>query len=139
MKKYEDKFKTWNLKIYGQDVFDAIDSGRKSIETRAGKPTGSEKYWGDFNIGDHVTFTLADSKTDLPVQPIQTTEKVIINNTRFESIDHLLKERSIKKIAANGVESDYRQWWETMPELKKRIEKYGIWAIELKNLKYRAK
>ena len=126
--------KTWNLKIYGQDIFDAIKTNKKSIETRAGKTETDEKYWGNINPGDNIIFTLADSNTDKPIEPIQKTEKLVALVTKFDDIDDLLSHKAIKSIAADGKEDSYRLWWKKMPELVKRIDQYGIWAIELEQV-----
>ncbi|KKS39801.1 MAG: hypothetical protein UV02_C0055G0012, partial [Candidatus Kuenenbacteria bacterium GW2011_GWA2_42_15] len=56
--------RTWDLKIYGNDMFQGLIGGKKIIEIRAGKPKDAEKYWGDFKTGDMIEFHLADEKMD---------------------------------------------------------------------------
>jgi valyl-tRNA synthetase len=127
--------KTWDLKIYGQRIFDEIKSGKKSIETRAGKPEGAEKYWGDIKPGDIVTFSLADEKTDQLVQPLQKISKLVNSVGHFDSIDQMLETKNISDVTSSS-EQDYRSWWNNFPEMSERIAKYGIWAIELSDPQY---
>lgn len=130
LKSENSNVKSWDLKIYGQDIFNDLKSGKKSIETRAGKPEGAEKYWGDFKPGDQITFTLADEKSDLPIEPLQTVTKNISKVEHFQTINELLEKKNISSISSS-TEQDYREWWLNFPEMAERIKKYGIWAIAL--------
>jgi len=126
------KTKVWDLKIYGKEIFNAIKSGKKSIDTRAGREKGDGIYWGDIKPGDVIRFTLADQNSDKPVSGIKPDEREVSAVTHFDNIDDLLSSKKIENIWIDSNVINYRQWWKKMPELQKRIEQFGIWAIELK-------
>ena len=125
--------KVWELKIYGEDIFNALKENKKTIETRAGKQKGSDKYWGDFKRGDVVKFSLADEKTDSIVKSVAPVEKIINKVTHFKTIEEMLEVLDLSKIAPNSSVEEYKKMMESFPEFKERLEKYGVWAMELKD------
>ncbi|HRY62985.1 MAG TPA: class I tRNA ligase family protein [Patescibacteria group bacterium] len=127
--------KTWNLKIYGQETFENLKNGTKKIETRAGKPKGSEKYWGDFKAGDVVEFYLADAATDTKIARVEPIKKVITKVTHFQTLEEMFANYKMADITTSKTIEEEKSWWQKIPGLYKRIEQYGIWAFELEETK----
>ena len=127
------KRKTWELKIYGEDIFNAIKENKKTIETRAGKSKKDDKYWGDFKQGDVIKFSLANEKTDSIISSVAPTEKVIEKVMYFETINEMLKTLDLNKITPDSSTEEYKKTMESFPGFKERLKKYGVWAFELKN------
>ncbi|OGG73084.1 hypothetical protein A3A38_04285 [Candidatus Kaiserbacteria bacterium RIFCSPLOWO2_01_FULL_53_17] len=124
------KTKIWNLKIYGDEIFNALQNGTKTIEVRAGRPQGSEKYWGDLHSGDLIDFSLADEKTDLVIESIKPTRKTVGNVSHFKNFDELFAVYPAEKDYPGKSVDELKQWWAKRPVLHDRIEKYGVWVIE---------
>lgn len=125
--------KTWDLKIYGSDIFQALKSGTKTIETRAGKPVGAEKYWGDFKPGDEIEFRLADEKTDVIIQKEASIKKIVSKVIHFDSLEKMFKKYGSNQDYPGKSEKEIKKWWAKYPLLEKRIKKYGVWVFELKD------
>ncbi len=124
--------KTWDLKIYdGNEIFESIRTGEKRFETRAGKPEGAEKDWREFKVGDIVNFSLVEETTERILSDEKITKEIVAIH-HFDSIDQLLLQIDIKEVHPYKPE-EYRSWWESRPFFKDRIEKYGMWAFELKD------
>lgn len=124
--------KVWDLKIYdGEQIFDALKSGKKRFETRAGKPEGVEKDWREFKVGDIVNFSLVEEGTE-KVLSNKIVTKQIVSIQHFDSLNALLEKIDVNEVHPYKSE-EYRIWWEKRPQFKERIEKYGIWAFELKD------
>ncbi len=127
----ELKPKLWQLKIYGQDIFEALKNGSKTIETRAGRARGEGKYWGDFKPGDIIQFSLADEKTDLIVSSVEPVKKAVKQVSRFKNIEQMFEDYEPNQDYSGKSIKEIKQWWAKRPALAKRIKQYGIWAIEL--------
>jgi len=124
--------KTWDLKIYGKDIFDAIAKGTKTVEIRAGRPRiQGEKYWGDFRPGDIIEFRLADEKTDKILKSVPAVKKSVAKVRHFKTIDEMLKSYRPEQDYPGKSAQETKQWWKSRPALAKRIKQYGIWVIEL--------
>ncbi|MEA3446306.1 MAG: class I tRNA ligase family protein, partial [Bacteroidota bacterium] len=123
--------KTWGMKIYGKDTFEAINIRTKTIETRAGRKRGEGKYWGDMKPGDVIEFCLADSKTDKIIKSEALIKRMVKKVSHFKSIDEMLRVCSVETISPGKNASNIKKWWKKYPKLNERIKKYGIWAIEL--------
>lgn len=124
--------KVWDLKIYDSaQNFAALDKGTKRFETRAGTAPDSRRDWSQFKVGDVINFSLVEEGTE-KVLSDKIITKQVASIHHFNSIDELLGKFNLKEIHPDKPE-EYRQWWESRPEFKDRIEKYGIWAFELSN------
>ncbi len=123
--------KVWNLKIYGKDIFQALKNGTKKIETRAGRPRGSGKYWGDFKKGDIVRFSLADEKTDSVVSAVLPVERIVDKVKHFRTIEEVFEVYPPDDCCPGKSLDEIKKWWKNRPALRERISKYGIWVIEL--------
>jgi len=123
--------KLWSLKIYGEDIFRAIENGTKKIEIRAGRPRGEGKYWGDFKPGDIIEFSLADEKNDEIIRSVKPIQKIVKRVSHFEAIEEMLKTYEASDNYPGRSEEEVKDWWRTRPVLWERIQKHGIWAIEL--------
>ena len=124
--------KTWDLKIYdGEKIFERLANGTKRFETRAGKPEGADKDWREFRVGDVINFTLVEEGTERVLSKKIITKQVVAIH-HFSSIDELLEKIDVNEVHPYRPE-EYRLWWESRPVFKERIQKYGIWAFELKD------
>lgn len=128
------KTKSWNLKIYGEDIFNPLKDNRKTIELRAGKPKDAEKYWGDFNVGDTIEFSLADEKTDQIISTAGSIKKIIKKIKHFDNFEELFKIYKAEQDYPGVNEKELKNWWLSKSIFKERIEKYGIWVFELENI-----
>ena len=126
--------KLWDMKIYGKDIFDGIANGTKKIEVRAGRERGEGKYWGDFKPGDSIEFRLADEKTDAPFSGVAPVRKQVRKVMRFDSLEQLLKVYPAEYDYPGHTKQDLRKWWQSKPAMWERIQKYGVWAIELSDI-----
>ncbi len=129
------KSKIWDLKIYGEDIFNPIKDDRKTIELRAGKPKDADKYWGDFKSGDIIEFSLADAKNDQIIKSAGIVKKQVKNVQQFKDFDALFKKYTAEQDYPGKTEEELKHWWLSKPNFKDRIKKYGIWVFELENIK----
>lgn len=127
----EEGAKKWDLKIYGEDIFNGIKSGMKSIEVRAGKPKGAEKYWGDFKIGDEITFSLANEKTDKLVAGEAPIKKIVKKTAHFKNFKEFFKNYEAEMDYPGKNNKQVEAWWKNHPAMYQRIKKYGLWVFEL--------
>ncbi len=125
-----DTGKTWELKLYGADMLNGIASGRKRIETRAGKPEGAEKDWRLFKPGDWIRFTGVNPKNEEPLGLPDVTKR-IGSIRHFTSPEEMLRHIPLEDIAPGYSPESYTYHSSHFPGYKERIEKYGIWAFEL--------
>lgn len=125
------KGRVWRLSFKISEIFDAIKTGRKSIETRALNPEEPESYFGEIKSGDLI---------------------ICVDETNG---NHLLKKVKKVEIAKNFQDAWEKFDWEkiyydckpalTLEELKnewskldtdyvEKIEKFGMVAISLEDL-----
>ncbi len=123
--------KVWDLKIYGEDIFNCIKNGTKTIETRAGRPKGTGKEWSEFKTGDVINFSLADEKTDQVIPSVLSVRKKIKKVEFFESIEDLFKIYKPGQDYPGKTIGQIKEWWKNHPPLYERLQKYGIWVFEL--------
>ena len=124
--------KFWELKIYGQDIFEGLMNGTKKIEIRAGRPRGTgDKYWGEIKPGDIIEFSLADEKTDTIIKAVPPVKKIVKSVRQFKTIDQLLEKYKAEDDYPGKTATDLKKWWQNRPALYDRVKKYGIWVIEL--------
>ncbi len=127
--------KTWEMKIYGRDIFDGIVNGTKKIETRAGRPRGEGKYWGDFKPGDTVVFSLANEKNDNVISSVLPVQKSVKKVSHFATIEEMFKKYEPGDDYPGKTAAQIKKWWKQRPDLHTRIQRYGIWALELTEVK----
>ncbi len=123
--------KEWDLKIYGEDVFEALKNGSKTVELRAGRERGTGKYWGDFRPGDLITFQLADAVTDTVNENVHPVKKLVKTVRHYKSFSNYYKEYAAADDFPGKSEQELEEWWRKQPGMWERIEEYGLWAIEL--------
>ncbi len=123
--------KIWDLKIYGRDIFKGLVDGTKKIETRAGRPRGNEKYWGDFKPGDIIEFSLADAKTDKVIKNINSVRKLVKRVKHFNTIAGMFEIYKSEDNYPGKTGREIVRWWNKYPLMADRIKEYGIWVIEL--------
>ncbi|HTW96068.1 MAG TPA: class I tRNA ligase family protein, partial [Candidatus Methylomirabilis sp.] len=127
IKDKKEKIKNWDLKIYGEKIYNDLKNGSKKIETRAGRAKGDGKDWAEFKVGDLIDFSLVEDKTE---NVLQSGLKMKISRVNhFASISEMLKEINLEKIAPEKTEADYRNFMEGA--FSDRLKKYGVWAFEL--------
>lgn len=106
------KFRAANL-----DIFDAIVSGKKKIETRA----GTERY-RQIKIGDTVVLKCG----------VKTAEKKVSKVELFSSITAILKKYKPETINPNTHNAkEARDTWNSFPGYREKIKKYGLIAMSL--------
>ena len=127
------ELKVWNLKIYGQDIFDSIANSTKKIEVRAGRERGEEKYWGDMRPGDIVEFQLANEKTDKVIENVAPLKKVVGEVLHFQDLATLWKTYKAGDDYPGKSIEEVEAWWRARPPLFERIKRHGVWAINLES------
>ncbi len=121
--------RTWDLKLYHSDSFEAIRDGRKSVETRAGKPPGAEKDWRQFRLGDRIRFTLVDPTDERPLtEPVVRRIRAI---QAFRSLEELVRTVPLEQILPGGTFREYGKRMQSYLGFPERLRKYGVWAFEL--------
>lgn len=118
-KKINKNKKAFRLRFreVNRDIFDAIRSGRKTIETRA-----ATVRYQKIKKGDRVILVCGK---DL-------FEKKVIDVAIFKSIDALLKKYKVRQINPNvKTEEDLRELYYSFPGYREKIKKHGLVAIEL--------
>lgn len=115
----EAKVKTVVIKfrVVNRDIFHAIKSGKKKVETRA----ATEKYRG-IKAGDLLKLTCGNERFT----------KSVKKATIVSSIPALLKKyrpREINPACKNA--DEIRKVYYSFPGYKEKIKKFGIIALEL--------
>jgi len=111
--------KTIKLKIRAvdRDIFEAIRSGKKPVETRA----GTVKF-RNIKAGDMLEFVCKKDKFTKPVKRVEI----------FKSIGDLLKKYKLEEINPNIKTLDeLEKMYYSFPGYKEKIKKFGIMAMEL--------
>jgi valyl-tRNA synthetase len=114
-----------------QDIHD-LQSSKKRFETRAGKPEGAEKDWRLMKVGERIAFTAVKpgSEEALPLPPVT---KTIVAIKQYPSINEMLKEIPVGEINPGLTAEQYKKQMLSYPGFPERLEKYGVWVIELKD------
>lgn len=107
------KFRTVN-----RDVFKAVISGEKKIETRAATP----KY-REVKIGDVLTLVCGRDKAD----------KKVVSVELFRSIGAILKKHKPVEINPDTkTAKEARAMWHSFPGYDEKIKKFGLVAWKLR-------
>jgi len=100
-----------------RDIFEAIKSGKKKVETRA----ATEKY-RNIKAGDTVKLICGKDIFEMNVKKA----------TIFKSIAAILKKYRPEIInPKTHTVKEARDMWYSFPEYKNKIRKYGLIALEL--------
>lgn len=114
------KKKMINLRFraINRDIFDAIKSGKKKVETRA----ATERY-RNIKIGDTVKLICGKNSFEMKVKKVKI----------FKTIIAILRDYKIKQINPNvESEKELRKMYYSFTGYRDKIRKYGLIAIELK-------
>lgn len=107
------KFRTTN-----RDIFDAIVSGKKKIETRA----ATDKY-RNVKVGDKLILVCGRKKIEKKVERVEY----------FKTIGTILKKYKPETINPKTHSAkEAREMWYGFPGYKEKIKKFGLVAWELK-------
>lgn len=119
----------WVLNFY-QHAWDQIQSGEKTIETRALNPEEPGRYFGDVRVGDLIKAVL------------KGTDQVMYLKVERRHVFRSLKELLAKKDVVQYIGNRNERW--TLDKLKKayaftpdyidRIERHGLVAWEVKRI-----
>lgn len=116
----KSKTRTFILRFraVNQDIFDAIKTGKKKVETRA----ATEKY-RRIVAGDKIILICGENKLEKRIRKAQI----------FKTIAVLLKKYSVKSINP-AVESaeELRKLYYSFPGYREKLKKFGLIALELK-------
>jgi valyl-tRNA synthetase len=127
---YQTPEPKWDLKLYGKETLENIASGRKRFETRAGKPEGAEKDWREMKTDDIIRFTAVHAENEKPFG-LEPSTKKIVGTQHFTSIAEMLAALPLSSIAPDMTAEEYTKAMLSYPGSVDRLEKYGVWAIEL--------
>lgn len=106
------------FRAINRDIFNAIKSGKKKIETRA----GSTRYQS-ISKGDTVILVCGESKI----------RKVITSVEKFKSIKGILKKYKAMDInPKTKTLAEAEAMYYSFPGYREKIKKYGLIAIKLK-------
>lgn len=113
----ENKTYILRFRAVNRDIFEAIRSGKKKIETRAGSP----KY-SDIQAGNILVFVCGKNRF----------EKKIKNVRKFKSVKALHKVYKPQEInpKTKTIEESEKVYY-SFPGYKEKIKKYGLIALEL--------
>jgi ASC-1-like (ASCH) protein len=111
------KTHTLRFRSTDKDIFDAILSGKKKVETRA----ATARYKG-MNKGDKIVFVCGKNKFVKEIKKAQV----------FKSISSLLKKYKFKQINPSvKSEKELEAMYFSFPGYKEKIKKSGLVALEL--------
>ena len=112
------KIYTLRLRSTDKDIFEAIKSGRKNIETRAATVRNIT-----MQAGDEIFFVCGK----------QSLKRSITKATKYKTIKAMLRDYRVKQIAPDlKTENDLRDMYFAWPSYRDKIRKYGLVALELK-------
>ncbi len=112
--------KTHILKLRSTDkeIFEAIKSGRKKVETRAATVRNVK-----IQAGDEILFVCGK----------QSLKKSITKAKKYKTIKAMLKDYKVKQIAPDlKTENELRDMYFAWPSYRDKIKEFGIVALELK-------
>jgi ASC-1-like (ASCH) protein len=118
MKNGKNKILKLKFRAVDRDIFEAIRSGKKKVETRA----GTEKY-KNIKPGDKIELICRYKKFEKEITKVQ----------RFKTIRAMLKKYKPVQISPFcKTEGELRDMYYSFPEYKEKLRKYGLVAFELK-------
>ncbi|MBI4992054.1 MAG: ASCH domain-containing protein [Candidatus Harrisonbacteria bacterium] len=101
-----------------RDIFEAVKSGRKTVETRA----ATERY-KNIKVGDTLILICGKNKLEKKIKRVKV----------FKTITALLKKYKAKQINPNVRSGEeLEKMYYTFPDYKEKIRKSGLIAMELK-------
>lgn len=111
-KKYILRFRTVN-----RDIFEAIKSGKKKIETRAGSP----RY---FNVkaGDRLVFVCGKDRFEKKIKKVRKFKNV-------KALHEIYKPQDINPNTKTVEESE--KMYYSFPSYREKIKKHGLIALKL--------
>ena len=109
--------KILNIREVDRNIFDMIQSGKKTVETRA----ATRKFIG-IKVNDVLIFKCGKDML----------EKQVIEKYTFKSIEDLYKSIDIKEIMPyiDSKEKAIKVWY-SFPNYKEKTKKYGLVAFRL--------
>ena len=108
---------TLRFRKINRDIFDAIESGKKKVETRA----ATTKYL-KIHAGDIATFVCDKERFSKKIARVKV----------FKTVRGMLKKYKPKEINPKAKTSkDLLKIYYSFPGYKEKIKKYGIVAMEL--------
>lgn len=112
-----NKIYTLRVKAIDRNIFEAIKSGKKKIETRA----ATSKYAG-IKAGDGIVFVCGKNKF----------EKTVKKAELFKTIRALVKKYKPTQVNPYcKTESELRDMWYSFPDYQEKIKKHGLIAFEI--------
>lgn len=108
---------TLRFRIVNYDIFEAIKTGKKKIETRAGSP----KYF-DIKAGDTLVFVCGKNKFEKKIKGVKKFNDI-------KSLHKVYKPQEINPKTRTPEESE--KMYFSFPGYKEKIKKYGLVALEL--------
>lgn len=115
----KNKIETFTLRFraVNQDIFNAIKTGKKKVETRA----ATEKY-RKITAGDKIILICGRNRFEKRVRKAQT----------FRTVAALLEKYSVKSVnpAVKSAE-ELRKLYHSFPDYSEKIKKFGLIALEL--------
>lgn len=106
------------MRAENKDIFEAVKSGKKKLETRA----ATDRY-RKIKKGDVLKFSCGK----------ETFERSVSDVKLFKTIKSILKEYKPHEInPKNKTESEVIDMYYSFPKYKEKIKKFGLIALELK-------
>ncbi len=116
--------KTWNLRIRKEDktIFDRIKYGEKTIETRPLNAPDAKKDYSQISAGDKLNFSCDGERLEKPVCGVRI----------YRDFEKYLQKEDLENILGKGMtKEEARKIHYGFPGCKKRLESYGIIAIDM--------
>lgn len=114
----KDRVITLKFRAENRDIFEAIKSGAKKVETRA-----ATKKYEDIKVGDIVKLSCGGD----------SFEKLVTKVTIFPTIDALLETYTPQEINPKIDSAEkLTEMYYSFPGYREKIEKIGLVALELK-------
>ncbi len=106
------------LRSTDKEIFEAVKSGRKKVETRAATVKNVK-----MQAGDEILFVCGK----------QSLKKTITKAAQYKTIKAMMRDYKVKEIAPDlKTENDLRDMYFAWPSYRDKIKQFGLIALELK-------
>jgi ASC-1-like (ASCH) protein len=116
-KKEKTKNITLRFRATNRDIFEAIRSGKKKIETRAGSP----KYF-DIKAGDTLVFVCGKERFNKKVKSVHKFKSIKALHKIYKPIEINPKTKTIQ---------ESEKMYHSFSGYREKIKKYGLIALKL--------
>ena len=106
------------FRVINRDIFNAVKTGQKKVETRA----ATDKYRA-IKVGDTLSLVCGQQKLTKQITQVEIFKSIVAVLKKYKPEDINPKIHNLKEA---------REMWYSFPGYKEKIKKYGLLVIHLK-------